>query len=136
MATRRNITKQVARQGAFQVLFALQSNPDADLDDLIDQVVSELTEEVDQEYLHTIVNGVLEQQAELDPVIAQYLSEHWSLGRLTKTDLLILRIAVYEMKFQTNVPNRVALNEALELAKLFSDDKSRRFINGVLSNLI
>lgn len=132
MATRRNL----ARQGAFQVLFALQSNPDADLNDLIDQVVSELTEEVDQEYLHTIVNGVLEQQAELDPVIAQYLSEHWSLGRLTKTDLLILRIAVYEMKFQTGVPNRVALNEALELAKLFSDDKSRRFINGVLSNLI
>ena len=58
------------------------------------------------------------------------------ISRLNKTDLILMRIAVYEIKFVEEVPNKVSLNEALELSKEFSDETSRRFINGVLSNLI
>ena len=55
---------------------------------------------------------------------------------MNKTDLLVLRLAIYEMLYVDDVPAKVALDEALQLAKEFSDDKSRRFINGVLSNLL
>lgn len=61
---------------------------------------------------------------------------NWTLARLNKTDLLVLRLAIYEMLYVDDVPAKVALDEALQLAKEFSDDKSRRFINGVLSNLL
>ncbi|MDY2993900.1 transcription antitermination factor NusB, partial [Ligilactobacillus animalis] len=64
------------------------------------------------------------------------LSANWTLARLNRIDLLILRLAIYEMLYVDDVPAKVALDEALQLAKEFSDDKSRRFINGVLSNLL
>ena len=78
----------------------------------------------------------LTHQSELDAKIDQYLSSNWTLARLNKTDLLVLRLAIYEMLYVDDVPAKVALDEALQLAKEFSDDKSRRFINGVLSNLL
>ncbi len=83
-----------------------------------------------------MVEGVLTHQSELDAKIDQYLSSNWTLARLNKTDLLVLRLAIYEMLYVDDVPAKVALDEALQLAKEFSDDKSRRFINGVLSNLL
>ena len=63
------------------------------------------------------------------------MKQGWSLNRLSKTDLVILRLALYEIKFE-KLPAKVAVNEAIELAKQFSDDTSRRFINGLLSKLI
>ncbi len=87
-------------------------------------------------YLPELVEGVLTHQSELDAKIDQYLSSNWTLARLNKTDLLVLRLAIYEMLYVDDVPAKVALDEALQLAKEFSDDKSRRFINGVLSNLL
>lgn len=82
------------------------------------------------------MKGVITNQAQLDAEIEKYLNAKWSIARLNKTDLLILRLATYEMLFVEAIPAKVALNEALQLAKEFSDDKSRRFINGVLSNLL
>ncbi|GEN47215.1 transcription antitermination factor NusB [Ligilactobacillus pobuzihii] len=130
-------TRHMVRQGAFQVLFALQSNLDADPDTVCQQIaVDEFDLEIVPEYMRTLVQGVLIHQSEIDALLAEHLSSKWSLDRLSKTDLLILRLATYEIKFESETPDKVALNEALELAKAFSDDKSRRFINGVLSNLL
>ena len=72
----------------------------------------------------------------IDEAISAHLKKGWPISRLNKTDLILMRIAVYEIKFVEEVPNKVSLNEALELSKEFSDETSRRFINGVLSNLI
>ncbi|HIW89597.1 MAG TPA: transcription antitermination factor NusB [Candidatus Ligilactobacillus excrementipullorum] len=131
------IKRQKIRQAAFQALFALQSNLDANPVDVCQQIAQEELElEEAPEYMRVLVNGVTEHQKDLDTLLAAHLSSKWSLDRLNKTDLLILRLAAFEIKYEDEVPNRVALNEALELAKVFSDDQSRRFINGVLSNLI
>ncbi|MEG0122397.1 transcription antitermination factor NusB, partial [Enterococcus sp.] len=83
--------------------------------------------------LDKLVAGVCEHKADLDELIQKHLKKGWSIKRLSKMDLCILRIASYEMMYETNVPNKVALNEALELTKTFSDDQSRKFVNGVLS---
>ena len=88
------------------------------------------------DYLRELVQGVLSHQAELDDEIASKLNSKWTLSRLPKTDLIILRLGLYEIQNCDEIPNKVALNEALQLAKEFSDEKQRGFINGVLSNFI
>lgn len=93
---------------------------------------------VSDDYLNTIVNGVVEQRDAIDATIDSFLSKDWSLNRIAKIDLAILRLAIYEMVYvdDQQVPNIVALNEAIELAKTFSDDKSRTFINGILNKVL
>ena len=132
-----SLTRHKIREIAFQTLFALYSNIDADPVEVEKQVLSESNpkEEV-PEYLTALVKGVLDNQSEIDGIISSYLKKGWSLPRLNKTDLLILRVAVYEIKYVDDVPSKVALNEALQLAKEFSDEKSKRFINGILANLV
>ena len=132
-----SLTRHKIREIAFQTLFALNSNIDADPVEVEKQVLSESNpkEEV-PEYLTALVKGVLDNQSEIDGIISSYLKKGWSLPRLNKTDLLILRVAVYEIKYVDDVPSKVALNEALQLAKEFTDEKSKRFINGILANLV
>lgn len=132
-----SLTRHKIREIAFQTLFALNSNIDADPIEVEKQVLSESNPKEDvPEYLTTLVKGVLDNQSEIDGIISSYLKKGWSLPRLNKTDLLILRVAVYEIKYVDDVPSKVALNEALQLAKEFSDEKSKRFINGILANLV
>ena len=86
-------------------------------------------------YLDQLVAGVCHYKEALDEVIQSHLKAGWKIQRLSKMDVTILRIALYEMIYVDNVPNRVALNEAIELAKTFSDDQSRKFVNGILSTV-
>lgn len=97
--------------------------------------VSENGERFVPSYLDTLVTGVCNHKAELDELIKANLKK-WTLNRIAKPDLIILRLAVYEIKYVDQVPAKVALNEALELTKKYSDDESRKFVNGVLSNII
>ncbi|PKZ23310.1 transcription antitermination factor NusB [Aerococcus sanguinicola] len=87
-------------------------------------------------YLLQLVSGVLANQEAIDARLDQSISGKWSVKRLEKINLAILRLALYEMFYvaEDRVPKVVAVNEAIELAKRYSDDRSRRFINGVLSN--
>lgn len=89
-------------------------------------------------YLDRLVQGVNQTAEELDQRISHYLSEDWTLDRLARIDLAILRLAFYELLYvsEDEVPSKVAVNEAVELAKTFSDDKSKQFINGVLAGLL
>lgn len=118
------------REEAFQILFAKQSNPDATLAGIYESLPKH-SKEIPP-YLQTLVNGVDEHQAELDSQISQLLASGWEIDRLAQTDLVILRLALYEIQYVDEVPTVVAINEALELTKTFSNDKSRKFVNGAL----
>lgn len=87
------------------------------------------------EYLDQLVTGVIEHQAIIDEKIKENL-RNWSISRIAKTDLIIMRVAIYEIMFEESTPNVVALNEALELTKEYSDEPSRKFVNGVLSKIV
>ena len=78
-----------------------------------------------------LATGVADTVANLDPVISD-AAEHWRIERMNVMDRLILRLAVYEFLHETDTPSRVIINEALELARTFSNDDSVRFINGIL----
>ncbi|MGF3067206.1 transcription antitermination factor NusB [Facklamia sp. P12945] len=89
-------------------------------------------------YLITLVRGVRDNQLALDDMIKQYLSQSWTLDRIASIDLTILRLAFFEVLFidEEKVPAKVAVDEAIELSKTFSDDRSRQFISGVLAKLL
>lgn len=89
--------------------------------------------EIDNKYVRDIVNGVLENKDSIDKVINKYL-ENWDLERLGKTDRAILRLSTYEMLYY-NTPKVVVINEAVELAKKYSDDKVVKLINAVLDKI-
>ena len=131
-----SITRHQIREVALQALFAVNSNPDTDIMTVVDNLLEEKHVSKCPDYLRELVQGVLSHQAELDDEIASKLNSKWTLSRLPKTDLVILRLGLYEIQNCDEIPNKVALNEALQLAKKFSDEKQRGFINGVLSNFI
>ena len=122
--------RHAIREEGCQILFAKQSNPDATLTDIYESLPSHADKI--PAYLQTLVEGVSEHQEKLDEQITQLLASGWEINRLAQTDLVILRLALYEIQFVDEVPTVVAINEALELAKTYSNDKSRKFINGAL----
>lgn len=131
-----SLSRHDIRKIAFQTLFALGSNPDANSEDIYQELLDEDNNDSDLSYLNELVDdGVLDHQSEIDMEITKYLRKNWNIGRLNKTDLIILRIAIFEIKY-SDVASKIAVNEAVELAKEFSDDKSYKFVNAILQNLI
>ena len=91
--------------------------------------------EADRAYISRILDGVLSHMTELDEKISA-ASVSWSLERMAKVDLTILRLATYEILYEEDVPGSVAINEAVELANRYSEPSSGRFINGVLGTIL
>lgn len=91
-------------------------------------------EEANAAFTSKLVNGVLQFQEGMDALIARYAPE-WPLEQMAVIDRNILRIAIYEFLVDTETPIKVAINEAVELAKLYGSDSAPRFINGVLGTL-
>lgn len=89
--------------------------------------------EIDNKFVRDIVNGVLDKKDSIDKIISKYL-ENWDLDRLGKTDRAILRLSTYEMLYY-NTPKVVVINEAVELAKKYSDEKIVKLINAVLDKI-
>lgn len=87
-------------------------------------------------FLLSLVTGVNNHKEELDNLISTHLKKGWSLERLTLTDKTLLRLGLFEIKYFDETPDRVALNEIIEVAKKYSDETSAKFINGLLSQYV
>ncbi|OXS80362.1 transcription antitermination factor NusB [Domibacillus enclensis] len=125
------MNRRTAREKGIQALYQMDLSG-AESAEAIANVLD--GDESDSTYLHEIVSGVEQHRDEIDEVIKKNL-ENWSFDRLAKVDRNILRLAVYEMNHSEDVPAKVAVNEAIELAKYFSDERAGKFINGVLSKV-
>lgn len=101
---------------------------DYDLETIINEVMT-----IDNEFVKEIIYGVMTYENEIDALANKYL-ENWTIDRLGNTDKAILQIGIYELIY-TDTPDIVCINEAIELAKLYSDDKVRKMINAVLDNI-
>ncbi len=122
--------RRTAREKALQALFQIDvSNTEPSL--AIEHV---LEGEPSDDYLKRIVLGVVEEKAEIDNLIIGNL-EKWTLDRLATVDRNLLRMAAFELKFCQEIPGNVILDEAIEIAKIYGDDQSSKFINGVLSKI-
>lgn len=91
-------------------------------------------EDIDIQYLTKVLKGIEENKKNLDKKIEANL-KNWKISRLAKVDLAILRLSTYEILFEENIPIKVSINEGVELAKKYGEDKSSAFINAVLDNI-
>ncbi|HDT9757800.1 TPA: transcription antitermination factor NusB [Listeria monocytogenes] len=121
--------RREAREKALQALFQIELNEMS-----LDQAIKNIMEDEQDDYMEKLVEGVMANKAEIDAIIEPNL-DNWRMDRLSKVDLSLLRLSVYEIKYLDDVPNRVSLNESIEIAKIYSDEKSSKFINGVLANI-
>lgn len=128
------MSRRLVREKALQSLFQIHMG-EVPVDDAIRHVLEENPHEIDNEYLSKLVTGTYQQQDKIDQLISTY-SVGWELDRMPSVDLTILRMAFYELLFEQDVPEKVVINEAVELAKVFSTADSGKFINGVLGKTI
>ena len=129
--------RSAMREFAFKFIYGLEVQKNInDLEQLNIFVESnELTDEKVIDYLKDIQNGLIEYSQEIDELIEKNLKEKWTLDRISKVNLSLLKIAIYEMLYK-DLPYKVAINEVVELAKTYSDESSPVFINGVLASIV
>lgn len=132
----KKMTRTELREHLYRMLFRMDYYPREELSGQAELYLEELPEASDKEKqgLRDKYQAVLRHVAELDTAIEEKASG-WSLQRLAKADLTILRLAVYELLYDDTVPTGVAINEAVELAKSYGGDKSSGFVNGVLASV-
>jgi transcription antitermination protein NusB len=122
------MNRRTARETALQILFQMDVGKIS-----VEDAYENLEVEKDV-FLEDLVFGTVKHLDEIDSLIEAHL-ENWTISRLANVDRNILRYAVYELKFVSDIPSSVTINEAVEVAKRFGDDQSSKFINGVLSKI-
>jgi len=136
------MTRRDARRHAFALVFQMPFHQDTTVEGLAeakkwyydDLVNSERPKGKHAEYIDRAVWGVFDRQAQIDGVIENFLRD-WDIGRINKIDLALMRLAIYEMLCEPDVPIGTAVNEAVEMAKEYGADESAAFVNGVLGNV-
>ena len=125
------MTRKEARQEAFRLLFETEFRNDA-APEAIYALSKEDREIADNEYIKAVYFGVREHLEEIDAMIMRH-SNGWKPSRITAVSRSAIRLCIYEMKYMTDIPKAVSINEAIELVKTFDDMKMRAFVNGVLN---
>lgn len=129
----KSIDRRAARQHALELLFEHEFRKDEDASDVY-RTAEDIREFETDKLTEKLYFGVLDNLDEIDGLISTR-AVGWKTGRMSKVSLSVLRIAVYEMKFCPETPFPVAINEAVELAKTFDDDKAPAFVNGILNGI-
>ncbi len=134
MASNRHLGRIVALQSLYEYEFRISSeDKSAEIDEILSRNLERYQDEIDDKtFVSELVNGVLDNQEALDNQIRP-LAPEWPLEQIARIDRNILRLGLYELLYRAEqVPPKVAINEAVELAKAFGSDNSSKFINGVL----
>lgn len=134
MASNRHLGRIVALQSLYEYEFRKQAGDDtASSDEIVARNLERYESLIDdKQFINDLVHGVLGRQADLDAKI-QPMATDWPIDQIARIDRSVLRIGLYELLYmQTVVPPKVAINEAVELAKAFGSDNSSKFVNGVL----
>ena len=134
MASNRHLGRIVALQSLYEYEFRKESNDDSvDVKEILSRNLERYETAIDDtQFVESLVNGVLKEQKAIDEKI-QPIAPDWPIEQIARVDRNILRIGVFELLHQADVvPPKVAINEAVELAKAFGSDNSSKFINGVL----
>lgn len=130
------MSRKKARDNAFKCVYELEFGRDENLEKILNNCYEENDNKPEEkEYIKKVLKGVKENLEEIDGIILSKL-KNWSLDRIAKIDLAILRLAVYEIKYMEDIPEKVSANEAVELAKTYGNNDSKSFVNGVIAKVI
>jgi len=129
------LKRRLARETAFQTIFQIDVGKNSPEEALTQRLQQVLLGESEKDFCRRLVKGTLENLQEIDKKIQQYVVD-WKIERMPSVDRNLLRMAIFEMMYCEDIPNKVAINEAIELAKIFGSEESAKFINGVLDRLL
>ena len=127
--------RREAREHAMKLLYQVQILKD-DLDDQIRTYMEEalIMDSPERDYIEDVVRGAIENQDEIDSILSRH-AKGWTITRMPKVDLAIMRLSVYEMRYRKDIPVNVSINEAVEMDKKYSGEQSKTFVNGVLGKV-
>lgn len=135
MASNRHLGRIVAMQTLYEYDFRGGAAEKVDLASILKRNLNEFSSSIDDtNFVHDLVDGVTAQASQIDAIIGPAAPE-WPVEQIAKIDKIILRIGVYELMIKRDVPPKVAINEAVELAKAFGGENSSKFVNGVLGSV-
>lgn len=135
MASNRHLGRIVAMQTLYEHDFRGGDAASLELDPILQRNLDEFRSNIDDtNFVEDVVGGVHDHQQDIDNIIGPAAPE-WPVEQIAKIDKIILRIGVYELMIKRDVPPKVAINEAVELAKTFGGENSSKFINGVLGTI-
>jgi len=130
------MSRKKARDNAFKCVYELEFGRDENIEKILKNCYEENNNKPDEmEYIEMVLKGVKENLAQIDNVILSKL-KNWSIERIAKIDLAILRLAIYEINYMDDIPEKVSANEAVELAKTYGNNDSKSFVNGVIAKVI
>lgn len=137
MSANRHLGRIIALQTLYEQEFRLEcQDKNFDLGNVLARNISRYKEMVDdRSFIEHLVDGVDAKQKELDAIL-QPIAPEWPIDQIARMDRIVLRMGAYELLYSNNVPPKVVINEAVELAKAFGGDNSSKFVNGVLGTVL
>ena len=128
--------RSAAREEAFKLLYSLEVQKE-NLDEQLEMYFEneEITEQEIKDYISGVVKGIENNISDIENKISENLKKDWKIERISKINLVLLKLAIYEMLY-TETPYKVAINEAIEIAKKYGDDNSPNFVNGILASIV
>ena len=131
------MNRTAIREQTFKLIYSLEIQKQEDLEEAIElyEESNELKDPKAKAYMTDAIFGIEKNKEEIIHQIEKNLKSDWKLERISKIDLAILKLAIYELKY-TEIPFKVAINEAVELAKKYGEDSSKNFVNGVLASVV
>ena len=128
--------RRESRELALQILYALDSNPSVGIRETLQTFREEQADVLTRvrEFAEGLVQGVQEHRDTIDAAI-KARSKNWTLVRMPRVDLNVMRMATYELMFRQDIPKKVSINEAIEIARKFGDKESPAFVNGILDEI-
>ncbi len=137
MASNRHLGRIIALQTLYEQAFRLDAgDKDFKLSDVLARNIARYKDAVeDTAFIERLVNGVTKRSKELDEIL-QPVAPEWPINQIARMDHIVLQIGLFELLYEDDVPPKVVINEAVELAKAFGGDNSSKFINGVLGTVL
>ena len=126
-----------AREQAFRLLYSLQLIEDKDIEEQLNLYLEEnnIVDKNAIEYIKDVILGTNKFNSEIEKTISENIKPDWDISRISKIDLTLLKLGVYEIIY-SKLPYKVVINEVVELAKKYGDDKSKGFVNGALAGVV
>lgn len=129
--------RSAIRELTFRLIYSLEIQKADNLEEQIDLYLecNEVVEYEAKEYIKDAIKGIDEHKEEIINLIEKNLKADWKIDRISKIDLSLLKLAIYEIKYK-EIPFKVAINECLELAKKYGEETSKNFVNGILASIV
>lgn len=132
-----NMNRTAIREQTFRLIYSLEIQKQDNLEEAIElyEENNQITDQKAKAYITDVIFGIQKNKDEIMNQIEKNLKSDWKIERISKINLAILKLAIYELKY-TDIPFKVAINEAVELAKKYGEDSSKNFVNGVLASVV